>query len=169
MTEIITKLAQQLGDQLKNKEIEISTAESCTGGGVAEAITSIAGSSGWFDRGFVTYSNASKQDMLGVKPETLREFGAVSEEVAREMSAGALLLSFAQISVSITGIAGPDGGTDEKPVGTIWFAWSVKTESLEIETQTKKELFSDDRNSIRQQAVVTALEGLLKLAQGKTL
>ena len=169
MTEIIEDLTQQLGDQLRDKDIEISTAESCTGGGVAEAITSIAGSSGWFDRGFVTYSNQAKQDMLGVQPETLREFGAVSEETAREMSAGALLLSFAQISVSITGIAGPDGGTDDKPVGTIWFAWSTKTDSLEIETQTKKELFSGDRNSIRQQAVVTALEGLLKLAQGKTL
>ncbi len=164
MTEIIEDLAQQLGDQLKNKGIEISTAESCTGGLVAAALTSIAGSSGWFDRGFVTYSNEAKQDMLGVQPETLREFGAVSEEVAREMSAGALLLSFAQISVSITGIAGPDGGTEDKPVGTIWFAWSVKTESLEIETQTKKELFNGDRNSIRQQAVVAALEGLLKLS-----
>ncbi len=169
MNEKIEDLAQQLGDQLSGKDIEISTAESCTGGLVAAAITSIAGSSGWFDRGFVTYSNEAKQDMLGVRPETLLEFGAVSEETAQEMSAGALLLSFAQISVSITGIAGPDGGTDDKPVGTIWFAWSVKTESLEIETQTKKELFSGDRNSIRQQAVITALEGLLKLAQGKTL
>ncbi len=169
MNEKIEDLAQQLGDQLSGKEIEISTAESCTGGLVAAAITSIAGSSGWFDRGFVTYSNEAKQDMLGVQPETLREFGAVSEETAQELSAGALLLSFAQISVSITGIAGPDGGTDDKPVGTIWFAWSTKTESLEIETQTKKELFSGDRDSIRQQAVVTALEGLLKLAQGKTL
>ncbi len=169
MNEIIEDLAQQLGDQLSGKKIEISTAESCTGGLVAAAITSIAGSSGWFDRGFVTYSNEAKQDMLGVQPETLREFGAVSEETAREMSAGALLLSFAQISVSITGIAGPDGGLDDKPVGTIWFAWSVKTESLKIETQTKKKLFNGDRDSIRQQAVVTALEGLLKLAQGKTL
>ena len=166
MTEIIEDLARQLGDLLKNKEIEISTAESCTGGLVAAAITSIAGSSGWFDRGFVTYSNEAKMEMLGVQAETLDEFGAVSEETAREMSAGALLLSYAEVSVSITGIAGPDGGSDDKPVGTIWFAWSMKTGGLEIDTQTKQELFSGDRESIRQQAVVTALEGLIDLTSG---
>jgi len=159
----------QLGKQLLANDQMIATAESCTGGLVAAAITSVAGSSSWFDRGFVTYSNEAKQEMLGVQADTLDEFGAVSEETAREMAAGALLLSYAQLSVSITGIAGPDGGTDDKPVGTIWFAWSIKTGGFEIETQTKKESFSGDRDSIRQQAVVTALEGLLDLAKGKTL
>ncbi len=166
MTELIDDLAQQLGDLFSQKELTIATAESCTGGWVAEAITSIAGSSGWFDRGFVTYSNESKMEMLGVQAETLDEFGAVSEETAREMSAGALLLSYAEISVSITGIAGPDGGSDDKPVGTIWFAWSIKKDSLEIDTHTKQEFFSGDRNAIRQQAVVTALGGLIDLARG---
>jgi len=157
----------QLGKQLLANDQMIATAESCTGGLVAAAITSVAGSSSWFDRGFVTYSNEAKQEMLGIQADTLSEFGAVSEETAREMAAGALLLSYAQISVSITGIAGPDGGTDDKPVGTIWFAWSIKTDGLEIETQTKKESFIGDRNSIRQQAVVTALEGLIKIANKK--
>jgi nicotinamide-nucleotide amidase len=133
--------ATQLGKQLLANSHTVTTAESCTGGGVAEMITSVSGSSVWFDRSFVTYSNESKQEMLGVQEATLDKFGAVSEEVAREMSAGALLLSYADISVSITGVAGPDGGTDDKPVGTIWFAWSTKTDSLEIETQTKKEIF----------------------------
>ncbi len=166
MTEKIEDLVKQLGFLLSEKELTIATAESCTGGGVSEAITSTAGSSGWFDRGFVTYSNEAKMEMLGVQAETLDVFGAVSEEIAREMSAGALLLSYAEISVSITGIAGPDGGSDDKPVGTIWFAWSIKKDGLEIDTHTKQELFSGDRNAIRQQAVVAALEGLIDLARG---
>ncbi len=159
MTVIIHDLAQQLGNLRNQNGFVISTAESCTGGWVAEAITSVSGSSEWFDRGFVTYSNQSKQEMLGVRAETLEKFGAVSEETAREMAEGALTHSQAQISIAITGIAGPDGGTKEKPVGTIWFAWS----NSDI-TRTKKKTFTGNRHEIRLQAVITALNGLLEMS-----
>lgn len=152
--------AMQIGKQFKQSELLITTAESCTGGWVSEAITSVPGSSGWFDRGFVTYSNAAKQEMLGVRSTTLEQFGAVSEETACEMAAGALKKSQAQISVAITGIAGPDGGTDDKPVGTVWFAWADKDD-----VQTKRSCFQGDRQSIREQAVAVALDGLLKLVK----
>lgn len=142
--------AAQLGRALKAHGLMLVMAESCTGGLVAEAITSIAGSSAWFDRGFVTYSNAAKIDMLGVSEKTLEQFGAVSEQTAVEMAIGALKNSAAQIAGSITGIAGPDGGTAAKPVGTVCFAWSGKN----FATRSCTQHFTGDRSSVRQQAAI---------------
>lgn len=124
--EHIQALANQLGDALAKQQWVATTAESCTGGGVATAITDIAGSSQWFDRAFITYSNEAKMQMLGVQAETLANHGAVSEPVVEQMAEGALTNSLADISVAISGIAGPTGGTEEKPVGTVWFAWADK-------------------------------------------
>ncbi len=149
-------LSQEVGDLLLENNQLLVTAESCTGGGVATAITEVAGSSAWFDRAFVTYSNEAKQEMLGVKPETLAEFGAVSEPVVFEMVQGALKNAKATIGVSISGIAGPAGGSEEKPVGTVCFAWADKAGWLHIETKH----FSGDRGEVRTQAVDYALETL---------
>lgn len=132
----------------------LATAESCTGGWVAEAVTSIPGSSAFFDSGFVTYSNAAKQLMLGVQEQTLADFGAVSEQTAIEMAEGALSHSSADISIAITGIAGPDGGSPDKPVGTVWFAFGKRGDL----TRTALQQFSGDRQAIRQQAVIFALK-----------
>lgn len=153
-------LANELGKALKARGWMLALAESCTGGMTAAAVTSIPGSSGWFDRGFVTYSNEAKIQMLGVKAETLEKFGAVSEETAREMALGALKNSLAQIACSITGIAGPDGGTVEKPIGTVCFAWATKNQPVKSLTSH----FTGDRHSIRQQSAHAALAGLLVLA-----
>jgi nicotinamide-nucleotide amidase len=136
----------------------VVTAESCTGGWVAQVITHTAGSSAWFERGFITYSNAAKMEMLGVRAATLTEHGAVSEATACEMAAGALAKSTASISLAVTGIAGPTGGSKTKPVGTICFAWCRVGEAAQTETQH----FMGDREAIRRQAVVHALQGLLK-------
>ncbi|MEQ1556065.1 MAG: nicotinamide-nucleotide amidohydrolase family protein, partial [Gallionella sp.] len=118
-------LAAQVGSALKAHGLMLVTAESCTGGGVAQAVTDIAGSSAWFERGFVTYSNLSKQQMLGVAEATLIAHGAVSEAVVREMVSGALTHSEAQVALAVSGIAGPDGGSLDKPVGTVWFSWGM--------------------------------------------
>jgi nicotinamide-nucleotide amidase len=134
------------------------TAESCTGGGVAHVVTSVPGSSSWFDRGFVTYSDRSKQEMLGVRRDTLDQFGAVSEEVVREMAEGALARSGAGVSVAISGIAGPDGGSPRKPVGTVWFAWV----SPGHPTRCRSSHYAGDREMVRQQAVLAALQGILE-------
>jgi len=155
----LTVLADELGAALKAHKLMLVLAESCTGGMAAAAITSVAGSSTWFDRGFVTYSNAAKQEMLGVSTITLEKFGAVSEQTAREMALGALKYSKAQIACSITGIAGPDGGTSEKPVGTVCFAWVDNNNPL---TSITKNL-SGNRQQIRHQSVVTAFRGLLEI------
>ncbi|MFZ2628220.1 MAG: nicotinamide-nucleotide amidohydrolase family protein [Rugosibacter sp.] len=136
----------------------VATAESCTGGWVAQVITHTAGSSAWFERGFITYSNAAKIEMLGVRAATLAEQGAVSEATACEMAAGALAHSTASISLAITGIAGPTGGSVTKPVGAVCFAWCRTGETAQAETQR----FAGDREAIRRQAVVHALQGLLK-------
>ena len=122
----MNQLATQVGATLRAHGMMLATAESCTGGGVASAVTEIAGSSAWFDRGFVSYSNQAKVEMLGVSPDTLARLGAVSEATVREMVAGALHHSQAQLALSVSGIAGPGGGTAEKPVGTVWFAWGIK-------------------------------------------
>src|SRR4030067_3796017 len=116
-------LAAQVGGLLKAHGLKLATAESCTGGGVAHAVTDVAGSSAWFERGFITYSDLAKQQMLGVSEATLKQHGAVSEAVVREMVAGALANSAAQVALAVTGIAGPDGGTPDKPGGTGWFSW----------------------------------------------
>jgi len=150
-------LADQLGQYLKARNQTIATAESCTGGWIAECITSVAGSSAWFDRGFVTYSNIAKQQMLGVRAETLEKFGAVSAETASEMVAGALAQSEADCAVAVTGIAGPDGGTLEKPVGTIYIAWQTKNQPI----KSVRIQHSGNRQQIREQTVITAIKGLI--------
>lgn len=152
----IPNLAQQLGDALLSIQASVTTAESCTGGGVASAITGIAGSSQWFNRGFVTYANQAKQDMLNVPETLLISQGAVSEEVVRAMVVGAAQAAEAEYAVAISGIAGPGGGTEAKPVGTVWFAW------LSPEGISSKEFrLIGDRSSVREQAVKISIEELL--------
>lgn len=136
----------------------LTTAESCTGGWLAKYITDLPGSSAWFERGFVTYSNNAKLEMLGVNEQTLREHGAVSACTVCEMAQGALAHSHAEISVAISGVAGPDGGTTERPVGLVWLAWCSKGESA----QAERYQFEGDRESVRQQAVDAALRGLVQ-------
>jgi nicotinamide-nucleotide amidase len=155
----ITALARQVGRAAKRRQVVVATAESCTGGGVAEALTRISGSSAWFDRGFVTYANAAKVDLLGVSPQTLAEHGAVSEAVAREMAAGALRHSPCDVSVAVTGIAGPGGGSAAKPVGLVWFAWAVRGGPV----QCRDFRFKGGRSAVRAQAVAIALRGLADL------
>ena len=155
----MSQLATQVGASLMAHGMMLSTAESCTGGGVACAVTEIAGSSAWFDRGFVTYSNQSKVDMLGVSNATLIRYGAVSEATVREMVAGALRHSQAQISLAVSGIAGPGGGTPEKPVGTVWFAWGFNDDVC----VARLHQLDGDRAAIRKQAVRIALQGVVEL------
>ena len=157
-------LAAQVGGLLKSHGLMLATAESCTGGGVAQAITEVAGSSAWFERGFVTYSNLSKQQMLGVRETTLKQYGAVSELTVREMSAGALQHSAAQVALAVSGIAGPDGGSADKPVGTVWFAWGIK----HGETNAQRYQLAGNRAEIRAQAVRIALQGVINLLNKKT-
>ena len=159
------QLAVQVGAALVAQGMMLSTAESCTGGGVASAVTDIAGSSAWLDRGFVTYSNQAKVDMLGVSDVTLARFGAVSESTVREMVAGVLRHSQAQVALAVSGIAGPGGGTPDKPVGTVWFAWGIK----EGETISRLHLLAGDRAEIRAQAVRIALQGVLDLLGKRTV
>jgi nicotinamide-nucleotide amidase len=153
----INELAAQVGRALQDKELLLATAESCTGGGVSQAITEIAGSTGWFDCGFVCYSNASKTELLEVPAALIAQFGSVSEEVAAAMAQGALANSNAHLAVSTTGIAGPTGAVPGKPVGTVCFGWAngdtVHTERL---------VFSGDRRAVREQTVIHALQGLLR-------
>ncbi|HSM98059.1 MAG TPA: nicotinamide-nucleotide amidohydrolase family protein [Gallionella sp.] len=153
------KLAAKVGELLKSQGMMLTTAESCTGGGVAQAITGVAGSSAWFERGFVTYSNLSKQQMLGVREATIRQHGAVSEMTVREMVAGALANSGAQMALAVTGIAGPDGGTADKPVGTVWIAWGIK----QGETRAQRYQLAGNRAEVRLQSVRIALQGVLNL------
>ena len=150
-------LAEQVGKELAARGLMLATAESCTGGWVSEAVTMIPGSSDWFERGFVTYTYISKREMLGVSPETLGRHGAVSEPTVREMAAGALAHSHAQVAVAVSGTAGPGGGTPEKPVGTVCFAWLVPDGQLTSETRQ----FAGDREAVRRQSVVHALTGVL--------
>ena len=157
-------LATQVGELLKSHGLMLVTAESCTGGGVAQAITDVAGSSAWFERGFVTYSNLAKQQMLGVRETTLIQYGAVSEMTAREMVAGALQHSTAQVALAVTGIAGPDGGTVDKPVGTVWFAWGIKQGNI----HAQQYLLKGNRAEVRAQAVHIALQGVMDLLNQST-
>jgi nicotinamide-nucleotide amidase len=159
--DVAHRLAARVGKHLKERGLLLATAESCTGGWVAEVITSIPGSSAWFDRGFVTYSDAAKQEMLGVKRETLDNWGAVSEEAVREMAEGALAHSHARVSVAISGIAGPNGGSPRKPVGTVWLAWAVDGG----QTRCRTTHYAGDRDMVRQQAVMAALQGIIDAVQ----
>jgi nicotinamide-nucleotide amidase len=150
-------LAARLGAAALARSTMIATAESCTGGLVAGAITSIAGSSGWFERGFVTYSDLAKEQQLGVASSTIERFGAVSEETAKAMAQGAVRGSAAQWAVAVTGIAGPDGGSPDKPVGTVWLAWAGPGHLQSLRRQ-----FEGDRAAVRQASVRVALEGLIE-------
>lgn len=154
----LTALAALVGDRLRAERMLLATAESCTGGWVAQAVTAIAGSSEWFERGFVTYSNAAKTEMLHVKASTLQAHGAVSEQTAREMATGALAASHAQVTVAVTGVAGPGGGSVDKPVGTVCFAWARTNRKVHSEVRH----FAGDRESVRSQSVVVALQGILE-------
>ena len=155
----IEHLALQIGSALKSHGLMLATAESCTGGAVATAVTDIAGSSKWFERGFITYSNEAKREMLGVAQETLTLYGAVSEAVVREMVVGALCHSHAQVALAVSGIAGPTGSMPDKPVGTVWFAWAVERRQCVVRLHH----FSGNRADIRIQSVCIALKGILEL------
>lgn len=152
-------LAARVGEALKSRHLWLATAESCTGGWVGEAITSVSGSSAWYDRGFITYTNEAKRDMLGVSTTTLADFGAVSEPCVREMAAGAVAHSRANVAVAISGIAGPTGGSPDKPVGLVWFAWALPGN----EVRSEQCLFPGSRQAVRMQAVNHALSRLLDL------
>ena len=160
-SDTLTTLVTLVGAKLRAKALMLTTAESCTGGWVAQAVTSIAGSSDWFERGFVTYSDAAKQEMLGVSTRTLAAHGAVSEETAREMAIGALAHSRAQVALAITGIAGPGGGSPEKPLGMVCFAWAVTDGKISVQTRH----FKGDRESVRRQSVIAALQGVVELLE----
>lgn len=161
----LESLAAQLGAALKARGWMLATAESCTGGLVSAAITSVAGSSDWFERGFVTYSNEAKTELLGVPGELIAQHGAVSEQVARAMAEGALAHSRAHMAVSITGIAGPAGGSADKPVGTVWFAFASRDASGAVQCDAALRRFDGDRAAVRAQAAALALEHLCQLAQ----
>ena len=159
--EKLYRLAARVGQALKAKGVMMATAESCTGGWIAQAVTAVPGSSEWFERGFVTYTSLSKREMLGVNADTLGQFGAVSEQTVSEMTAGALARSHAQIAVSVSGTVGPSGGTPQKPVGTVCFGWGVKNSTV----HTSVKHFDGDREAVRRQAVAFALERVLALAE----
>jgi len=151
---------EALATALRQRGWQLATAESCTGGLIAAACTELAGSSAWFERGFVTYSNAAKTELLGVPAAQIAAHGAVSEPVARAMAEGALARSRAQLSIAVTGIAGPTGGSEDKPVGTVWFGWCGGGQTL-----TERQVFAGDRAAVRAQTVQRAFDGLLRLAQ----
>ncbi len=152
------ELSRQLADRLLAKQLKLVTAESCTGGMIAAACTDLAGSSAWFERGFVTYSNEAKHELLGVEERILRRAGAVCEGVARAMAEGALAHSKAQVAVAVTGVAGPTGGSPSKPVGTVWFGFAVPGQVI-----TEKCLFAGDRAAVRAATVRHAFTRLLEL------
>ena len=155
-------IAHTLGTALKTSGLTLATAESCTGGWVAKVMTDIEGSSRWFDRGFVTYTNESKQEMLAVSAEILSTHGAVSEATVREMALGALQHSHADLSLAISGVAGPGGGSADKPVGTVCFAWASRNDWL----VSQRQIFRGDRKAVRMQAVLAALTGVLQKISG---
>lgn len=154
-------LAERLGEALGCRGMMLTTAESCTGGWVGEVLTGVPGSSQWFDRGFITYTNISKQEMLGVRAETLTRHGAVSEATVREMVTGALEHSRAQAAVAISGVAGPGGGTPEKPVGTVCFGWGLRG----AEIRTERLHFDGDRRDVRAQSVAHAIAQMLAMIE----
>ena len=151
------ELAEKVGEELKSRKLLLTIAESCTGGGICQAVTEIAGSSEWFDCGFVTYSNSSKSEILNISPSLIAQHGAVSKEIAAAMAEGALANSEAHVSISTTGIAGPTGAVPGKPVGTICFGWMVGGI-----THTERRVFSGDRHEVREQTVAYALDRLYR-------
>jgi nicotinamide-nucleotide amidase len=162
----IIDLATRVGRVLQSKGLLLAVAESCTGGGVAQAITEIAGSSEWFDCGIIAYSNASKTELLDVSAALLAQHGAVSEEVVEAMAIGMLANSNAHVSLSTTGIAGPTGAVPGKPVGTVCFGWAIERDSHIERTHTERHVFAGDRRAVREQTVAHALKGLLRFLEG---
>jgi len=158
----LTHLAHRLGAELQRLGAQVTTAESCTGGGIAEAITRIPGSSSWFEAGYVTYSNSQKTAQLGVQAPLFATVGAVSREVVEAMALGAGRCSGARFAVAVSGIAGPDGGTPDKPVGTVWLAWA---DGAQVTTHCYR--FAGDRAEVRRRSVEAALHGLLRLVIGE--
>jgi len=157
----LRRLSARVGEHLKADGRRIATAESCTGGWIGKALTDIPGSSAWFETGYITYGNGAKADCLGVPPELLARDGAVSESVVRAMAEGALERSGADIAVAVSGIAGPDGGSDAKPVGTVWFAWALRRGGR-VELRVRLARFDGDREAVRRAAVAEALGGVLE-------
>ena len=161
------QLAEQVAAKLTETGDSLATAESCTGGWVAKCLTDVPGSSRWFERGYVVYNGLAKQQMLGVPAEIIKQQGEVSEAVVRSLAEGVLAKSNASISLSISGIAGPGGGSDEKPVGTVWFAWAHADKVVGVvrgvKTTADMQCFSGDRETVRRQAVNHALQGILLL------
>ena len=153
----LNTLAARAGAALRKRRWRLALAESCTGGWVAKLVTDIPGSSEWFERGYVVYANAAKTELLGVSADTLARHGAVSVEVVRALALGALTRSHAQVALAITGIAGPDGGTPDKPVGTVWFAAASQAEG-----RVEHRVFEGDRDAVRRQAVAHALRLLIE-------
>jgi nicotinamide-nucleotide amidase len=156
-SQTLTTIAQQLGEILCKKNAKLTIAESCTGGAISEAITSVSGSSQWFEFGFVTYANSAKRQLLGVSEETLEQYGAVSEQVVKQMAQGAIKQSEADYAIAVSGVAGPDGGTEEKPVGTVWVCWQTPSQIW-----THKLVLSGDRQAVRTEAVKKSLQQLLQ-------
>ena len=154
------QLAEQLGEAARSHHHMLVTAESCTGGWIAKTLTDIAGSSGWFECGMAAYSYEAKQSLLSVRPQTLEQFGAVSRETVIEMVSGALANTGATLAVAVTGIAGPGGGTEDKPVGTVWIAWKRRGGYPKAEVFH----FDGDREAVRRQTVAASLQGMLALA-----
>ncbi|MEX2523496.1 MAG: CinA family protein [Gammaproteobacteria bacterium] len=152
---------QRLAELLLARSMMVVTAESCTGGGIAWRFTSVPGSAHWFERGFVTYSNAAKREALGVSEEILEHYGAVSEEMAAAMAEGALRHSHGDISVAVTGIAGPGGGTPYKPVGYVCFGWAMRNQA----PRTTHVFFEGDRREIREQSIAMAIQGLIDILE----
>jgi nicotinamide-nucleotide amidase len=161
-SDAMDELARALVRELIESGLNVAAAESCTGGWIAKSITDVPGASLCFAYGIVSYSNGAKESLLGVSPRTLEQFGAVSEATVREMAAGVIKLSGADLAVAVSGIAGPDGGSKDKPVGTVWFAWA-KRHKTKTRLQVKLHCFEGDRRAIRQNAVVVALQGLREL------
>lgn len=161
----LENLSMRVGEALKARAWLVATAESCTGGWIAQVLTAIAGSSDYVDRGFVTYSNEAKQDMLGVPAQTIARHGAVSEETARAMAAGALAHSRAQVAVSVSGVAGPGGGSARNPVGTVCFGWALNGAGATQRLISARIQFQGDREAVRRQSVQYSLQGLLRLLE----
>jgi nicotinamide-nucleotide amidase len=166
MADLVTAHVAILADGLRARGWRIATAESCTGGLIAGACTDLAGSSDWFERGFVTYSNAAKTEMLGVAAGLIASEGAVSEAVARAMATAALQRSTADLSVAVTGVAGPAGGSAAKPVGTVWLAWAWRSAAGRIDCLTSLQGFDGDRAAVRLATVGCALQGLIDRLEG---
>ena len=158
----LARLAVRVGEHLRVAGRRIATADSCTGGWIGKALTDVPGSSGWFETGFIAYGNAAKTALLGVLPTELDQHGAVSEAVVKAMALGALERAGADISVAVSGIAGPDGGTPGKPVGTVWLAWAWRR-GKSVHVQARRKLFKGDRDAVRRKSVAGALSGLLEL------